>query len=86
MVRCADDSLYTGITTDVNRRIAEHNDVRGIGAKYTRNRQPVVLVHQHHYADRSEATREELRIKKLSRLKKEQIITAQLRLAGNGLP
>lgn len=65
IVRCADDSLYTGITTDLERRIKEHNESKG--AKYTRARGPVELVYSAEFKDRSEATKEELRIKSLGR-------------------
>lgn len=72
IVRCADDSLYTGITTDLERRIKEHNESKG--AKYTRARGPVELVYSAEFKDRSEATKEELRIKSLSREAKLSLI------------
>jgi putative endonuclease len=65
IVRCADDSLYTGISNDVNKRILNHNT--GKGAKYTRARLPVFLVYTKVIGNRSEASKEEYRIKKLSR-------------------
>lgn len=74
IVRCADDTLYTGITTDVARRIDEHNHSDSVGAKYTRNRRPVVLVYTQECANRSDATKEELRIKKLSRHAKDTLL------------
>lgn len=70
MLRCADGSLYTGITTDVDRRIAEHNGDGAPGARYTRSRRPVQLVHVEPAADRAEATRRELAIKRLDRQRK----------------
>lgn len=67
IVRCADDSLYTGITKNVVRRIQEHNNDDCLGAKYTKVRRPVVLVHQEICMSRSAATKREIEIKKLSR-------------------
>ncbi|MDG1949695.1 MAG: GIY-YIG nuclease family protein [bacterium] len=68
IVRCADDSLYTGITNRLEKRIEQHN--LGKGAKYTRGRGPVVVVWSRSGLTRSEALQEEVRIKKLSRDKK----------------
>ena len=65
ILKCSDGSLYTGITTDLARRVREHNS--GKGAKYTRSRRPVAPVYSEDYPDRSSASREEARIKKLSR-------------------
>ena len=65
ILRCSDGSLYTGITTDLARRVREHNS--GKGAKYTRSRRPVVPVYFEDHSNRSSASREEARIKKLSR-------------------
>lgn len=70
IVRCADDSLYTGIARDVERRIAEHNAGNGLAANYTRSRRPVVLVYQEPAADRSAASKREYQIKQLSRAQK----------------
>ncbi len=67
IIRCADDSLYTGITKNVVRRIQEHNNDDSLGAKYTKARRPVVLVHQEMCMSRSAATKREIEIKKLSR-------------------
>lgn len=69
MLRCADDSLYTGITNDLKRRVEEHNDPKK-GAKYTRPRQPVTLVYTEIAGTRSEALIREAAIKKLSRAQK----------------
>ena len=73
VVECADGSLYTGITTDLNRRLAEHNS--GKGAKYTKTRRPVHLRAFWQFPDRSSASKEEARIKKLSRPNKILLIT-----------
>lgn len=70
MLRCADGSLYTGITTDVARRVAEHNGDIGLGARYTRSRRPVELVYVEAAANRSEAARREAAIKRLDRSRK----------------
>ena len=75
VVACFDDSLYCGITTDVNRRIKQHNgDISG-GSKYTRSRRPVKLVWSVDVADRSEASKVEYKIKRLSKLKKEKLVS-----------
>ena len=70
LLRCADGSLYTGITTDVARRVAEHNGERGLGARYTRARRPVELVYVESASDRAEAARREAAIKRLDRARK----------------
>ena len=75
ILRCADHSLYTGITTDIERRVDEHNTSTK-GAKYTRGRRPVVLVYQEEFSSRSQATKREIEIKKLSPSQKEQLITS----------
>jgi len=73
IVECADGSLYTGITIDVHRRILEHN--YGMkAAKYTRSRRPVRLVWTKEVANRSEASKEEYRIKRLKRKEKLELI------------
>jgi len=74
ILRCADDTLYTGVTTDIQRRLQQHNGVLKNGAKYTRNRQPVELVYQEGSASRSMACKREYTIKCLSRLQKEHLI------------
>ncbi|HIO93580.1 MAG TPA: GIY-YIG nuclease family protein [Leucothrix mucor] len=73
IVRCADDSLYTGITTDVSRREAEHNNDK-LGAKYTRARRPVSVVYQESWESRSEATKREIEIKKMKKVSKEKLL------------
>lgn len=70
ILRCRDDSLYTGITTDIQRRLQEHNGQLPGGAKYTTSRNPVELVYSSMFPDRSSASREESRIKKLTRVQK----------------
>lgn len=70
MLRCADGTLYTGITTDIARRVAEHNSEGGLGARYTRSRRPVQLAYVEAAADRAEAARREAAIKRLDRVRK----------------
>lgn len=70
MLRCGDGTLYTGIATDVRRRISEHEGQGPKAAKYLRGRMPLKLVFEKKIGTRSEATREELRLKKLSRREK----------------
>ena len=70
LLQCSDDSLYAGITTNVERRVKEHNEGGPKSAKYTRHRRPVKLLHQEECFDRSSATKREIAIKKLSRQKK----------------
>ena len=72
VIECSDGTLYTGYTTDVERRIEEHNS--GEGAKYTRGRTPVELVHTEEYETRSEAMSREAEIKKMSRNEKEELV------------
>ena len=69
ILKCADNTLYTGITVDLARRIQEHNSSR-LGAKYTRTRRPVEIVFSKKFRDRSAALKAECQIKKLSRQKK----------------
>jgi putative endonuclease len=66
MVECADGTLYSGITTDVDRRIKEHNE-SDKGARYTRAKRPVKLVYSEQSKDRSSATKREYEMKQLSR-------------------
>jgi putative endonuclease len=72
LLRCADDTLYCGITNDLAKRLDAHN--AGTAAKYTRARVPVVLVFSEPCADRSCASKREIAIKKLSRIAKLQLI------------
>jgi putative endonuclease len=80
ILKCADGTLYTGYTTDVTKRISEHNgegatqSARSAGAKYTRGRRPVKLVYNESFSTRSAALQREYAIKQLSRLEKQQLI------------
>ncbi|MFH1326337.1 MAG: GIY-YIG nuclease family protein [Candidatus Falkowbacteria bacterium] len=69
ILQCKGGSFYTGVTTDLKRRVEEHNSST-LGAKYTRGRRPVKLVYSSSSKDKSEALKEEFRIKKLSRAEK----------------
>ncbi len=73
IVECKDGTLYSGITTDVTRRIAEHNDSPK-GARYTRARRPVALVYKRKCASRSDASMKEYALKQLSREEKIKLI------------
>ncbi len=72
LLRCSDDSLYCGVTTDVDHWLQEHN--QGAGARYTRSRLPVALVWSSGELTKSDAFKEEYRIKRLSKAMKEGII------------
>lgn len=72
VIECADGTLYTGYTTDVSRRVAEHN--AGEAAKYTRGRTPVTLRHVETFESRSAAMSREYAIKSLTRAEKERLI------------
>ncbi|MDH3324865.1 MAG: GIY-YIG nuclease family protein [Candidatus Peregrinibacteria bacterium] len=76
MLRCADGTLYTGITTDLERRIDEHNNSPK-GAKFTRGRRPVECVFSQEFENRSEASKEEMMMKKLTRPEKLELIKSQ---------
>lgn len=86
IVACADGTLYTGIATDVERRLAEHNGVTakgaaskaGKGARYTAPRRPVRLVYEAAFATRSAASKEEARIKRLTRTEKDALVASYL--------
>lgn len=72
ILRCADGTLYTGSTNDLDRRLAAHN--AGRGAKYTRARRPVALVYREAAADRRAALQREAALKKLARAAKLRLI------------
>ena len=72
ILRCADNTLYTGVAADVEKRVGQHNS--GQGAKYTRGRGPVMVVYRELCPDRSAALRREAAIKKLTRLQKAELI------------
>ena len=73
ILECADKTLYTGITTNVKRRIVEHTSTN-LGAKYTSSRRPLKMVYSKKFKNRSTASKEEARVKKLRRSKKLELI------------
>jgi putative endonuclease len=77
ILRCGDDTLYTGITNDLLRRLVQHNS--GKASRYTRSRLPVSLVHQESCQDRSSALKKEYRMKSLSRKEKDAYINEKRR-------
>lgn len=79
IVRCVDNTLYTGVTTDVEKRVKEHNTSKR-GAKYTKTRRPVKLVYLETYESRSEAQSREYRIKQLSKQQKNSLIIKYVRV------
>ncbi len=75
ILECADKTLYTGITVNLERRLREHNE-SDLGAKYTRARRPVQLVYSKKFRNRSTASKAESKIKKLSREEKLRLISS----------
>jgi len=75
MILCNDNSIYTGITNDLNERFKKH--ISGKGAKYFRGRKPLDIVYKEFFINRSMATKREIEIKKLSKKKKEILIDTQ---------
>jgi len=73
-LRCSDNSLYTGITTDLERRLFEHNNSNKLGAKYTRMRRPVTLVYSETQLNRQGASQREYQLKQLKKPAKESLI------------
>ena len=76
ILKCADETLYTGWTTDVKKRVETHNS--GKGAKYTRARLPVELVYTEEFEDKIEAQKREYAIKQLTRAEKESLIESSV--------
>jgi putative endonuclease len=75
LLRCNDNSLYAGITTDIERRLHQHNNSK-LGAKYTRARRPVNLVYLENSNDRSAASKREYQLRTLSKKQKERLVAA----------
>ena len=84
MLRCADGTLYTGWTNDLDKRLAAHN--AGRGAKYTRTRTPVVMVYAEAHEDKRDAQRREYAIKRLSREEKLKLLDAHQNLLKSKTP
>ena len=74
LLRCADDTLYCGITTDLNKRLRQHNGGLVGGAKYTKPRQPCHVVYSEYVQDRSRASKREAEIKKMPKIDKENLV------------
>ncbi|MDO8525416.1 MAG: GIY-YIG nuclease family protein [Candidatus Omnitrophota bacterium] len=72
ILKCADESLYTGITIDLLRRVNDHN--KGLASKYTRAKRPVKVVYKEDFTDKNSALRREIEIKNLSRQEKLELI------------
>ena len=77
LLRCSDDSLYAGITTDIQRRLHEHNNTK-LGAKYTRARRPVTLAFMESSTDKSAASKREYQLRKLTKAAKESLVSTYL--------
>lgn len=75
ILHCADDTLYTGITTDVQKRLEAHQS--GKGAKYTRGRAPLTLVYREICGSHSDALKRELQVKRMTREQKNRMITGE---------
>lgn len=75
ILKCADNSYYTGISNDLAKRISDHES--GKGAKYTRGRGPFEVVYKETLENRSEVSKREIEVKKLSRLEKERLIRSE---------
>ena len=76
ILRCGDGSYYSGYTTDLESRVAEHNGLsKKPGAKYTRSRRPVTLVYQEEYPTKSDAMKREYELKQLSHAQKDKLIS-----------
>ena len=76
-LRCNDNSLYAGITTNIERRLHQHNHTK-LGAKYTRAKRPVTLTYIEIAADKSTASKREYQLRKLTKIQKEQLVSAHL--------
>jgi putative endonuclease len=79
IVRCSDNSLYAGVTKDIERRITEHNTNDKLGARYTQSRRPVTLVYSEVSESRSQASKRELEIKRLTKKHKEFLVAKYMR-------
>ena len=77
LLRCNDNSLYAGITTDISRRLHQHNHTK-LGAKYTRAKRPVTLVFLEAASNKSTASKREYQLKKLTKTAKEELVSTYL--------
>jgi putative endonuclease len=74
LIRCRDNTLYTGISTDVDRRFVEHTGAGNVGSKYLKGRGPLSLVFQMNLGTKSQALKVERRVKRMSKARKEKLI------------
>ena len=74
LIRCPDNTLYTGISTDVDRRLVQHQSRGNKGSKYLKGRGPLTLVFQQQLGSKSLALKAELRVKKMSKAMKEKLV------------
>ena len=77
LLRCKDNSLYAGITTDISRRLHQHNHTK-LGAKYTRAKRPVTLVFLETASNKSTASKREYQLRKLTKTHKEELVSTYL--------
>lgn len=80
ILRCLDNSLYCGMTSNLEKRIKEHNSDNSKGAKYLRGRKPVIVVYSETYSDIKSAMSREFEVKKWSKAKKEALVEGDLEL------
>ena len=78
MLRCKDNSIYTGITNNLDRRIRAH--MSGSGSKYVRGKLPVELIYKEYFLNRSSASKREIQVKKLKKKEKELLIRSAIKL------
>lgn len=78
IVRCNDNSLYTGITNDLDRRVREHNEKNNIGSRYVRSKRPATLVFSETATSRSAALKREAEIKKFTHIQKVELISNKM--------
>lgn len=74
ILRCSDNSLYSGITLNLEKRLKEHNSSNSRGAKYLRSKKPVYLIYSEEYPDRKTALKREFEVKSWSKFKKEELV------------
>ncbi len=79
MLRCIDNSLYSGVTTNLERRVEEHNAGKSKAAKYTRSRIPVKLVYFEPFPSKADAMKREYEVKQWTKLQKETLVQSQFK-------
>lgn len=86
ILRCADNSLYCGVTTDLERRVKEHNSDNSKASKYTRARRPVELVYTEEHEDLKSAMKREAQVKSWPKVKKEVLVNSGFRRHSERIP